>query len=232
MLNKQKILTVAVIFSLLGISTLYIFSAQSSTRNMNVAEIDRDLLGSRVRTEGVISEISWFRNMVIFDIKEEWREDSLTVVCDREIIESDEKRNELVTGTKVMVEGKLEEYEGDMNLKIDSIGELSIEERAVSRFTPLSEILENPRWFEGMKVNVTGEIIEVDNSSKVSKVILTDLESEQYEILCEIVDDLYDTEKDLIGYPAVLEGYIKYESQTGTWKLRCTDSFEVYSKDV
>ncbi len=232
MLNKQKILTIAVIFSIIGISTLYIFSAQSSTRKMNVAEIDEDLLGSRVRTEGVISEISWFRYMVIFEIKERGHEDSLTVVCDREIIESDEKRNELVTGTKVIVEGKLEEYEGDMNLKIDSIGELSIKERALSSFIPLSDILENPEWFEGMKVKVKGEIIEIDNSSQVTTVILGDLQGEQYELQSEIVDDLYNDEKDVVGCPAELEGYIRYESQTGSWKLRCTDSFEVNLEDA
>ncbi|MEF8831920.1 MAG: hypothetical protein V5A66_00190 [Candidatus Thermoplasmatota archaeon] len=199
---------------------------------MNVAEIDRDLLGSRVRTEGIISEISWFRHMVIFDIKEEGREDSLNVVCDREIIESDENRNAMVTGTKVTVEGKLEEYEGDMNLKIDSIGELSIEERAISSFTPLSEILENPEWFEGMKVKVQGEIIEIDNSSEGATVILTGLESEQYEVRTEIADDLYNGERNLVGYPAELVGYVTYESHSGTWKLRCTDSFQVNSVEV
>ncbi|MBS3781268.1 MAG: hypothetical protein KGY66_00550 [Candidatus Thermoplasmatota archaeon] len=152
-MNKQKILTFAVIFSIVGISTLYIFSAQNSTRKMNVSEIDEKLLGSRVRTEGVISDISWFSYMFLFEIKEEGHEGSLTVVCERDVIEGlEEKSNEMIPGAKVMVEGKLEEYEGDMNLRIDSIGELSIQERAISNFTPLSEILENPGWYEGMKV--------------------------------------------------------------------------------
>jgi len=229
MLDKQKILTIAVIFSIIGISTLYIFSAQSSTRKMDISEINEELLGSRVRTEGVISEISWFGYMVLFEIKEKGEEESLTIVCDREIIDTDEKRREMVTGAEVMVEGELEEYEGEMNLRIDSIGELSIVNKAVSSFTPLSELLENPEWYEGMKVKVRGEILEVDNSTESSSIILTDLESKRYKLQCEIVKDLYDDEKDIVGYPAVLEGYIRYESETGTWKLRCTDSFEVKS---
>jgi len=229
MLDKQKILTIAVVFSIIGISTLYIFSAQSSTRKMNISEINEELLGSRVRTEGVISEISWFGYMVLFEIKEKGGEESLTVVCDRDIVDTDEKRNEMVGGAEVMVEGELEEYEGEMNLRIDSIGELSILNKAVSSFTPLSELLENPEWYEGMKVKVRGEIIEGDRSSQTLSVILTDLESRRYELRCEIVEDLYDGEKDIVGYPAVLEGYIRYESETGTWKLRCTDSFKVKS---
>jgi len=229
MLDKQKILTIAVIFSMIGISTLYIFSAQSSTRKMNISEINEELLGSRVRTEGVISEISWFRYMVLFEIKEKGGEESLTVVCDRDIVDTDEKRNEMVAGVEVMVEGELEEYEGEINLRIDSIGELSIVNKAISSFTPLSEILENPEWYEGMKVRVRGEIIEVDKSTETPSIILTDLESRRYELQCEIVDDLYNDEKDILGYPAVLVGYIRYESETGTWNLRCTDSFEVKS---
>jgi len=232
MLDKQKILTFAVIFSILGVSTLYIFSAQSSNRKMNVAEIDEKHLGSRIRTEGVISDISWFSYMVLFEIKEEGQDESLTVVCDRDIIEDDEKRNKLVSGTKVIVEGELEEYEGDMNLRIDPAGELIIKERALSSFTPLSELLANPEWYEDMKIKIKGEIIEIDNTSDTTTVTLTDLERARYELRCEIEADLYNDEKSIIGNPAVLEGYIRYEDHTGTWKLRCTGSFEVYSEEV
>ncbi|MFW6048017.1 MAG: hypothetical protein ACOC87_01790 [Candidatus Natronoplasma sp.] len=232
MLDKQKILTFAVIFSILGISCLYIFSAQSSNRKMDLTKIDENLLGSHVRTEGVISDISWFSYMVLFDIKEEGEEESLTVVCDRDIIEDDEKRNKLVPGTKVTVEGELEEYEGEMNLRIDPGGELIIKERALSSFTPLSELLANPKWYEDMKIKVKGEIIEIDNTSQTTTVILTDLESARYELQGEIVADLYNGEKNIVGYPAVLEGYMRYENYTGTWKLRCTDSFEVNSEEV
>jgi len=229
MLDKQKILTFAVIFSIIGISTLYLFSAQSSNREMNIREINEELLGSRIRTEGVISDISWFGYMVLFEIKEKGYEDSLTVVCDRDIIETEEERNEMVPGATVMVEGELEEYEGEINLRIDTIGKLDIKEKAVSSFTPLSEILENPEWYEGMKVRVRGEIIEVDNSSQISTIVLTDLESERYELKSEIVEDLYNKEKAMVGYPAVLEGHMRYDSQTGHWKLRCTHYFEVKS---
>jgi len=232
MLDKQKILTFAVIFSILGISCLYIFSAQSSTRKMNVAEIDEKHLGSRVRTKGVISDISWFSYMVLFEIKEEGQEESLTVVCDRDIIEEEEERNKLISGTKVVVEGELEDYEGEINLRIDTAGELIIKERALSSFTPLSELLENPEWYEDMKIKIKGEIIESDNTSETTTVTLTDLERGRYELRCEIVVDLFNDEKSIIGNPAVLEGYMRYEDHTGTWKLRCTGSFEVNSEEV
>ncbi|MBS3781267.1 MAG: hypothetical protein KGY66_00545 [Candidatus Thermoplasmatota archaeon] len=82
-----------------------------------------------------------------------------------------------------------------------------------------------------MKVKVKGEIIENDDSAQIPTVILTDLEEQRYELLCEIIEELYDEERDMIGSPAVLEGYVRYESETGSWKLRCTDSFEINSKD-
>ncbi len=229
MLDKQKILTFAVIFSIIGISTLYIFSAQTSTRKMSISEIDEELLGSRVRTEGFISDISWFRYMVLFEIKQKGEEGSLSVVCDRDIVDMDEKRNKMNPGAEVMVEGELEEYEGEMNLRIDSMGELTIKERAVSSFTPLSELLENPEWYEGMNIKVRGEIIEIENSSEIPTVILTDLETERYELQIEIIEELYFKEKDLVGYPAVLEGYLEYDSQNGSWKMRCNEHFEVNS---
>lgn len=232
MLDKQKILTLAVIFSLIGISTLYIFSAQSSTRKMSVSEIDDKFLGSRIRTEGTISEISWFRYMVLFEIKEKGHEEGLTVVCDREIIETDEKRNDMISGTKVIVEGELEEYEGEINLRVDSMGELSVIKKAVSSYTQLSEILENPEWYKGMEIKVRGEIIEVDDSNQIPIVILTDLARGRYELRCEIMDGIDHYEKDIVGHPAVLKGYIRYESQTGSWKLRCTDYFEVNLEDT
>lgn len=215
--SKERILTLAVIFSIVGVSTLYAFTNQTANRDMDISEINEEHVGSRVSTEGTISDVSWLGYTVLFELKEKEVEESLTMVTDRDIIDELDEKEELVPGAKVSVEGKLEEYEKDYQLRIDSQGEISVEKEACSDFTPISEILENPSWFEGMMVKIQGDLKQFNESNQISQMNIVDFEEENYEITCEMDTEINEKKQDILGNPVVLEGEVIYDSNTGTW---------------
>ncbi len=228
MSTKQKILTFAVIFSLIGISSLYIFSGQRASRDIRISKIDEGLVGSRISTEGNISEISWFSYMVLFELKEKETEEALTVNCERDMIEDlEDKKTQLTTGARVRVEGKLERYEGEINLKVDSNGGLSVIREAYSSFTPISHVLENPRWHENMNIKVRGEITNRTDSDLGEEVTITGLQDDRYRLRCEIESPEEYEDKELLGKPVVLKGRLTYYNKRGYWKLRCSEFSDV-----
>ncbi len=221
--TKQKILAVAVIISLIGISSLYLFSSENASRKMSISKIDENLVGTRIATEGNISEITWFSYMVLFELKEKGCEDSLTVTCNRDLIKNmDNEKKQLRTGAKVEVEGKLKKYEGKINLKVDSHGEVSVVRKAYSSFTPISHLLENPRWHEGMHVKVRGKVVEITNITDGTDVKLTGLQEGRYKLECRVKDAEGEVDQKLVGKPVVLKGKLTYDSKNGHWRLKCS----------
>lgn len=224
-LDKKKILTFAVIFSIIGISVLYGLTAQTSSRNKNIAEIDEELLGTRISTEGIISDTSWFRFTVLFELRERDFEESLTVATDRDVIEDLDGKEELIHGARVSVEGKLEEYEGNIQLNIDDQGRIDIEEGAYSDFTPISDILENPNWYEGMEVKIQGDIIDIERKDQGLYLTIADFEDENYRIH-SLVEEEIDM-KNPIRRPAVIEGRVIYNSNTGVWFIYSSSPIDI-----
>ncbi|MBS3817052.1 MAG: hypothetical protein KGY76_05770 [Candidatus Thermoplasmatota archaeon] len=219
MLNKNQLLTLAVIISLGGISALYLFSSQQTTKRVAISDIDDSMVGSRIVTEGTISEVDWFSSTGIIEIKEEGYEDALNIVLDKEIIEDvTEKKKGIRKGARIEVEGKLEDYKGDINLRIDSLGRLSIIERTYSSFTDISSLLENPSWYEGMEIKVRGDIVDKENGSQASYLFLSSFEDGYYELTCEI-EGWIDEESDMRGGPAEVKGTWNYDNRVGRWIL-------------
>ncbi len=219
-LNRDQILTIAVVVSIVGISSLYLFSSQQTTRRVSISEIDDTMIGSQIVTEGFVSDVGWFSWTVIVELKEPDRPEGLTVAFDRELAdELGEDKKEIRPGAKLSVEGKLEEYEGDLNLRVESINGLSIEEKAYSSFTDITFLLENPRWYESMGVKIRGDVIEEQtcSSSNHTVLIVSSFEAPSYELTCEVKN--WDPEADLIGSPVALEGYWEYDEHKGQWKL-------------
>ncbi len=224
MLDKDQILTIAVIVSLVGISSLYLFSSQQTTRRVSISEIDETMTGTRIRTEGFVSQISWFSWTVVLTLKESNHTEDITVVFDRDMADDlGEDKREIRSGAKLKVEGKFEEYDGKLDLsedsvlRVDSMGELSIEKEAYSSFTEISSLLENPRGYEGIGVKIRGDIIKEKKVSNHTILVISGFDDSYYELTCEIRDWAH--EDDLVGKPTVVKGYWEYEDNEGRWKL-------------
>ncbi len=226
MLSREKLLSVAVIVSLIGVSSLYLFSAQQTTFRRDLSEIDESLVDSRLVTQGTISEKNDFQHTILLTLQEEGHLNSLTVAIDKDIIEDVlDEVHELRPGAKVEVEGLLEDYEGDLSLRVDELGEISIKEKAQSSFIEFSSLLENPTWYQNMEVKVRGEVIEKSNSSEGSTLTLSSLEDDEYwyELTCFWDDTI---EEPLLGKPAVIVGEWTYDNSRGRWMLEATEDLE------
>ncbi len=229
--TKEKILTLAVIFSIIGISALYAFTAKNSARNIELSDIDEELLGSRVDIDGTISDISWLSYTVLFELKEKDVEESLTVVIDRETIEEHDEKKQIRPGARVRVEGEVQEYENDIQLKIDSVDDISVEEEAYSDFISIKKILENADWYDGMEVKIRGNIEDIDTEGENDNLIISDLEDENYRITCEVERILDKNEIEILKRPVVVKGSIEYDSSTGSWLIRASSPLEFKSTD-
>lgn len=230
MLNRDQLLTVAVIVSVCGVTSLYLFTSQQPTMRVEPSEIDEGMLGSRVVTEGTISDVNWAGNTLLLGLKEEDHPGSLTVVVSKDTAEEVvEDVRGIKAGAEVEVEGILEEYEGDINLRVDDLGHISIMKKAQSSFVEISSLLETPGWYEGMNVKVKGDVVELKNTSQETALILSDLEGGgKYELTCVISDW---EKEDPIGKPAVVKGEWVYENDRGRWVLRASGVPEIKSAE-
>ncbi len=225
MLNREQLLTLAVIVSISGISSLYLFSSQHSTFRVDISEIDEGMIGSRVVTQGTVFEVSWLPNTILFSLKEKDHPVQLTVAMDRMTDEPQHERD-LKVGAIVEAEGILEEYDGDLNLRVDELGSLSVLQKAQTSFTEIYSLLENPHWYEGLEVKVRGDVVDKIDSTDGTELILSSLDGSRgrYELTCTMRTW---GEDNVVGKPAVVRGEWIYENTRGRWVLRASHPPEV-----
>ncbi len=233
MIDEEKILTLAVIISIVGISFLYVFSAQSGTPEIDLKDIDEDLLGSEIRTKGFITDMIWYEQIVLIEISKREDERSLTIVTEREIIERlDNENKELYRGSKIEVRGEVQEYDGELQLRIDTIDALNVGENVFSKFTPLSDLLETPEWFEDDEIKVRGVVshkIVAHEEDSSQFVILNDLNNDEYRLTLNIESVSDEDLEEIIGEPIGVEGEFYYKSEIGTWILRSKNELKIDS---
>lgn len=227
MLDRKEILILALTVSLVGISSLYVITAQNPSESIDLNEVNEDLLGSRVKTEGYVSDMRWYGQTVLIELEE--NETSLTIVTNTEILDKLEKEEERVErGSKIQIEGNIEEYDGEIQARVDSIEDIELKKRSFYGHINISELLENPEWYEGVKVTVRGRITNLRFDEDGTKMIdINSLDHDGYRLTSRCDLELIENLEDLKGNPVVIEGRLFYESEIGSWVLHCESELEI-----
>lgn len=110
-MNEKTLLKIALICSLLGIIALFIISNALEVNERVISEIDETDLGYNIKVKGVVTNIRNMGSVLIINMVQLEKID--VVVFNDELV--------LNKGDYVEIVGKLEEYEGKLELIADRI---------------------------------------------------------------------------------------------------------------
>lgn len=211
-------LTIAVLVSLIGTASLYLYAASQQAEEVDIGDIDEEYVGAQVETEGMVMDVFDFGSSMSIVIGDPDSKDTINVFVDKNLISKMEKRDELIPGAVIWAQGRVELYEEDISINVEGPGELIIKEKAYSSFTPIKSVLENPEWYKGTNMKIKGEITFIQRYENVTLLELLDLDSGFYQIHCS-VDRTAGDEYLLQGEPVVVKGEFDYDSRSGRWTI-------------
>ncbi len=218
MIDEKKLLTFAVVISLIGTASLYIYSANQDAERVEINEIDEKMLGSQVETSGFISNIVTLDDQYLVKLNGDQGNISLTTFIDNRVLSYIDEKDEVRTGAEVFVRGRIDIYEGEINMIVSRAGDFRVIENAYSSFTVPSELLDNAEWHEGMEHKIRGEVISITSVGEDTILELKPLNGEDCLLMVRIKEwDFTETYSISRGSIIVVKGSFEYDTYRGRW---------------
>ncbi|MFO7991824.1 MAG: hypothetical protein R6U61_05975 [Thermoplasmata archaeon] len=209
-------MTIAVVISLIGTASLYLYAASQEAEKVNIGDIDEEYVGALVETEGMVMDVFDFGSSMSIVIGDSDSKEEVDVFVGKNLISNMEDREDLIPGAVIWTKGRVELYEEDISINVEGPGELIIKEKAYSSFTPIESILENPGWYKGTNMKIKGEITFLRRYENQTILEISDLEGGYYDIYCSV--ERTSTDQYLLqGDPVVIKGEFDYNSRIGRW---------------
>ena len=218
--DKNKLMVIAVAISLFGTASLYIYTASRDVVRVSISDMGMDLIGVKVETHGVVSEARHLKSSSLLSLREEESDGILAVYIEGQVMDVLHEPGELRPGAKVRLRGVLEEYAGELSLRISVPGELVIIERAYSSFTDIACILDKPEWYSGMDLKVRGKVVHISPSWRGTFFEIESLNGGFQRLGCEMTDVNLTVGNNIVsGTTLVFRGTFGYDRGTGRWML-------------
>lgn len=229
MLSEKRLLQIAVIVALLGTVSLYLYSANQSVSKVKISDIEEKDLGANIKTEGVIDQIDNVGSVYKIVLKERNTDHTIVAMVDKETMDSFRSKDYLVSGATLVVTGKLESYQGKLNLKVSQSEGLELKERAYSSFTSIDRILQEPDWYEDMNVTVRGSIEGMRKLGNGTLIELAPLNGSNHRLEINVESWDYTEQYGVVRKDIVeVQGKFVYDSFHGRWKILTEDVPEVH----
>ena len=110
-MKDKTLLKISLISSLVGILILLILSTKLEINESFISNIDKNDIGSTVKIEGVVSDVKIVNSTIIMNVAQ--LDEMMVVVFNSDMI--------LNRGDYVEVTGKMDEYNGNIELIADKI---------------------------------------------------------------------------------------------------------------
>lgn len=127
MIERPKLLTIVIVFSLIGVIGLYLYSISLEPKRIAIKDIGEDDIGSLVEVEAYIKD-SWVtqNNNLLITLIDYQTNHTLTVFVVSDVYEYLDNKEELSPGAEIIVKGEVCEYEGELEIKVISIDGIEI----------------------------------------------------------------------------------------------------------
>lgn len=127
MIERPKLLTIVIAFSLIGVIGLYLYSISLEPKRMAIKDIGEDDIGSLVEVEAYIKDL-WITeyNNLIITLVDPQTNHTLTVFVVSDVYENLNNKEELTPGAEIIVKGEVCEYEGKLEIKVTSTDGIKI----------------------------------------------------------------------------------------------------------
>jgi hypothetical protein len=157
-MNRRVMLAIATILSFVGVLGLYFYSCSVQPILVNIGDIEASDIGNVVKTRGNVMELyQTSTGDVMLELANLASGDSITVYVPENVY-SDVPTNELVPGAEIEVAGEVQEYQGEMELIVDSSDDVKVIQPSSDTMLTIEMLAENPELFLDRQVTVSGQI--------------------------------------------------------------------------
>lgn len=238
MIEKPKLLLIVILITLSGIIGIYAYAVLIEAKTVSISDLGSKHLGSLVEVEGHIKEVDMWQdgdlNLILVDYESG---KSIDVIVDADVTENLAHQEKLIPGAKIRVNGLVEDYKGDLFIHVMSSESIKLVQTAGKNILTLDVILNRPDVFEGVEVQVSGEIRDIDYIESLNAFTFTLKNSSSgnfYSINCIVFDlSLFRDKGDNSiqnGDEITFEGIFEYYAQNGIWQIQSHDGKESLEK--
>jgi DNA/RNA endonuclease YhcR with UshA esterase domain len=228
MIEKPKLLALVILITFAGIIGIYSYAVLIEAKSVPLNELGHEHLGSLIETEGHIKEVNvWQDGDLQFVLVDYDSGKSVDVNVDVEAAENLENQEKMIPGAKIMVNGLVEDYKGNLLIHVRSSEGVKLLQTGSNNILPLETILNRPEVFEGILLTVRGnvwDIEEIESLEAYSFTIQNSSNGRYYSASCIVFNTTefldMDNMRIQFGDEVIFTGTIEYYNQRGTWQIQ------------
>jgi DNA/RNA endonuclease YhcR with UshA esterase domain len=158
-MDRRVMLVVATALSFIGVLGLYFYSCSVQPILVQIGDVDVGDVGSVVRTRGHIMELyQTSAGDVMIKVANLDGGASITVYIPENVFSDFVERDALTSGAEIEAVGEIQEYQGEMELIVDSASDLVIIQYPNENNLTIEMLAGNPELFLDRDVTVPGQI--------------------------------------------------------------------------
>jgi DNA/RNA endonuclease YhcR with UshA esterase domain len=231
MIEKPKLLALVILITFAGIIGIYSYAVLIEAKSVPLNELGPEHLGSLIETQGYIKEVKvWQDRDLQFVLVDYESGKSIDVNVDVEAANSIANQEKMVPGAKIMVNGLVESYKGELLISVSSPEGIKLLQTGSNNVLPLETILSRPEIFEGISVTVRGKVWYIDQIESLEAYSFTlqnSSGSRSYTASCIVFNTTEFSDMDnmriLYGDEVIFTGTIEYYAQRGTWQIQSNE---------
>jgi DNA/RNA endonuclease YhcR with UshA esterase domain len=238
MIEKPKLLLLVILITLVGILGIYTYAVLIEAKTISISDLGSKHLGSLVEVEGYIKEVNEWQdgdlNLILVDYESG---KTIDVNVDADATENLAHQEKLIPGAKIRVNGLVEDYKGDLFIHVMSSEGIELVQTTGKNLLPLDVILERPDVFEGVEVQVGGEVRDIGYIESLNAFTFTLRNSSSgyyYSISCIVFDMSVFRDKGdnsiQNGDEITFHGTFEYYAQNGIWQIQSDEGKESLEK--
>jgi DNA/RNA endonuclease YhcR with UshA esterase domain len=158
-MDKRVMLAIATVLSFVGVLGLYFYSCSVQPILVQIGDVDIGDVGSVVKTRGHIMELyQTSAGDVMIKVADLGGGASITVYIPENVFSDFAEKDALISGAEIEAVGEVQEYQGEMELIVDSASELVIIQYPNENDLTIEMLAGNPELFLDREVTVPGQI--------------------------------------------------------------------------
>ncbi len=173
-MDRRVMLVIVTILSFVGVLGLYFYSCSVQPIQIQIGDVGFGDIGSVVKTRGHIMELyQTSAGDVMLEMADLNDGASITVYIPENVF-SNLGNSELIPGAEIEVVGEVQEYQGEMELVVDSEDDIRIVQSPDDAKLTIEMLAENPGLFLDREVSVSGQIRNIRSERMWEKGKLVD----------------------------------------------------------
>jgi len=218
MLERKKLLVVAVLISFLGIIFLYAYALSIHPKRLPIGEIGSDDVGSSVQTKGLIKQYQAHSygglTLLLIDYNDYA---TIKLFLSREAYDGLDFKQRIVPGAEVEVSGEVQEFGGDLEIFISSPLAIKILKDAKENELSIETLAKNPVPFQGIYLKTYGMIYGLSVIIDEKRINVSDGSHSLWAF----------AEKEVsVGGPVDVYGRLLYNEIRERWEIKIAETYD------